>query len=71
MGPFELFVIRLFLSIMFAFLISRFFFQDMNMIKVFGLAVIMCGLAYVLEYFRKRKIGETKYGGEKDKGEGR
>jgi hypothetical protein len=54
MGAFEIFVIRLILSAMFAVLISRFFFQDMAVIKVLGLAVIMLGLAYLLEYFRKR-----------------
>ncbi len=58
MGAPEIFFIRLSLSIMFAFLICRFFFQSMPMIKVFGLAVIMLGLAYVLEYFRKRKKRE-------------
>ena len=58
MGKLEIFFIRLVLSIMFAFFLSRFFFQNMPMIKVFGLAVIMLGLAYVLEFFRKRNKGE-------------
>jgi hypothetical protein len=54
MGKTEIFFIRLVLSIMFAFFLSRFFFQNMPIIKVFGLAIIMLGLAYVLEFFRKR-----------------
>ncbi|MCK4792171.1 MAG: hypothetical protein KAV87_51050 [Desulfobacteraceae bacterium] len=58
MGKLEIFFIRLFLSIMFAFMLSRFFFQKMPMLKVFGLAIIMLGLAYVLEFFRKRNKGE-------------
>lgn len=54
MGKLEIFFIRLVLSIMFAFFLSRFFFQDMPMVKVFGLAIIMLALAYALEFLRKR-----------------
>lgn len=54
MRKLEIFFIRLVLSIMFAFFLSRFFFQDMPMIKVFGLAIIMLALAYALEFLRKR-----------------
>jgi hypothetical protein len=44
---------------MLAFIISRFFFQGTSIIKICGLAVIMLGLAYLLEYARrKRKEGE-------------
>jgi len=53
-GPFEIFVIRALLSGMFATLISRFFFKDLQVIKVLGLAVLMLGLSYVLEYLRRR-----------------
>ena len=59
MTPYKTFFIRLILSIMLAFIISRFFFQETSMIKIFGLAGIMLGLAYLLEYTRrKRKEGE-------------
>ena len=54
MGKPEIFFIRLALSILFAFLLSRFFFQKMPMISVFGLALIMLGAAYLLEFLRKR-----------------
>jgi hypothetical protein len=54
MGKLEIFFIRLVLSIMFAFFLSRFFFQNMPMVKVFGLAIIMLALAYALEFLRKR-----------------
>jgi Flp pilus assembly protein TadB len=54
MGAFELFVIRLILSGMIAFLITRFFFQNTPVIMVFALAIAMLGLAYLLERLRKR-----------------
>ena len=53
MGSFSIFFIRLVLSVMLAFIISRFFFQGTSMIKIFGLAVIMLGLAYLFEYRKK------------------
>ena len=61
MGKLEIFFIRFVLSIMFAFFLSRFFFQNMPMVKVFGLAILMLGLAYLLEFFRKRNK-EEDYG---------
>ena len=54
MGVFEIFVIRVGISIMFAFLICRFFFQSTPVVRVFGLAFVLLGVAYVLEYVRKR-----------------
>ena len=57
MGAFELFVIRLILSDMIAFLITRFFFQNTPVIVVFALAIAMLGLAYLLERLRKRDKG--------------
>jgi len=53
-GRFEMFLIRLILAIIFAFFLCRIFFPGIPMIKVFGLAVIMFGLAYLFEYLRKR-----------------
>ncbi len=47
-------VIRLVLSVGFAFLISRLFFQGMATIKVMGFALALCGLAYVFEFLRKQ-----------------
>jgi mannose/fructose/N-acetylgalactosamine-specific phosphotransferase system component IIC len=47
-------VIRLVLSVGFAFLISRLFFQDMATVKVLGFALALCGLAYVFEFLRKQ-----------------
>ncbi|MFO7740510.1 MAG: hypothetical protein R6V46_18675 [Desulfatiglandaceae bacterium] len=58
MGKVEIFALRLILSILFAVLISRFFFQNMEMVKIIGLGVVLFGLAYLLEYLRKRDKGE-------------
>jgi uncharacterized membrane protein len=58
MRKIEIFAIRLILSVICAFLVSRFFFQKLAVIKVFGLALILLGLAYLFEYLRKRDKGE-------------
>lgn len=54
MGPLERFAIRLILSVVFAFIASRMFFRDTAIVKVGGLALLMLGLAYGMEYVRKR-----------------
>ncbi len=54
MGSLEAFVIRLLLAIGLAVLIGRFFFQEMNAVKVSALALVMFGLAYLSKYLRKR-----------------
>ena len=58
MGKPEIFALRMVLSIVFAVLISRFFFQNMEIIKIIGLGIVLFGLAYLLEYLRKRDKGE-------------
>ena len=57
MRKLAIFAIRFILSVIFAFLVSQFFFQNLAVIKVFGLALILLGLAYLLEYLRKRDKG--------------
>lgn len=54
MGPVEIFLIRLSLSLFFAFLISRFFFEGVVITRFLGLAIVMLGLAYLFEYLRTR-----------------
>ena len=54
MKTIKIFVIRLFLSLFLAFFITRFFSPGIHLIKVFGLAAIMFGLAYLFEYTKKR-----------------
>ena len=57
MGSFQTFVIRLILSMLFAVLACRIFFQGTPLVRVFGLGVILLGLAYLFEYVRKRDRG--------------
>ncbi len=54
MGSLEFFVIRVVLSLLFAVLISRFFFAGSGVLPVVGLAAVLLALAYCLEYLRKR-----------------
>lgn len=61
MGAFSVFLIRLVVSIILAFLISRLFFQGASMYKILGLAAIMLVLAYLFE-FTKRKGRERQNG---------
>jgi hypothetical protein len=54
MGPFQLFGIRLILSVVFAFIAAKIFLKDTDIVRVGGLALLMLGLAYLLAYLRKR-----------------
>jgi len=47
------FAIRLVLSVVFAFIVSRMFFHGMTTVKVCSLAAILLALAYLFEYARK------------------
>jgi uncharacterized membrane protein HdeD (DUF308 family) len=53
--PFILFFIRAFLGVAIAILITRMFRGSVSAAYVVGLTIILVGLAYVFEYFRKRK----------------
>jgi hypothetical protein len=55
MNPFILFFIRAVLGVAVATLITRMFRGEAGTAYVAGLAAVLVGLAYVLEYFRKRK----------------
>jgi hypothetical protein len=52
--PFILFFIRAVLGLAIAALITRMFRGSIDPGYVAGLAIVLVGLAYVLEYFRKR-----------------
>jgi uncharacterized membrane protein HdeD (DUF308 family) len=54
-NKFQLFVIRAILGIAFSVFLIRFFHPDATVVHIAGLAVIIVGLAYVLEYFRLKK----------------
>lgn len=49
--------IRIILAILLAFVIGRFFFKEISVIKVGLLAVVMLGFAYLFEYTKKRDRG--------------
>jgi len=55
MHPFILFFIRAVLGVGIAILIMRMFRGSASTEYVAGLAIILVGLAYVFEYFRKRR----------------
>jgi hypothetical protein len=55
MNPFILFFIRAILGVAIAIVITRMFRGEVSAIYVAGLAVILVGLAYALEHYRKRK----------------
>lgn len=58
MGAFSVFLIRLVVSIMLAFLISRIFFQGASIYKILGLAAIMFVLAHLFEYTKRKDRNE-------------
>ncbi len=55
MNRFYIFLIRFFLAVFFAVLITRFFYPDAGVVFMGGLGVIMISLAYLSEYFRTRR----------------
>ncbi len=59
MGPLERLLIRCVLSLLFAVLLSRFFFPNGGILAVLGFAAVLLGLAYCLESLRKRNEREN------------
>jgi predicted Na+-dependent transporter len=53
-----IFIIRAILGAMFAVLLTRFFYPRASIAWVLALAVLLVGLAYVTESFRKRRKGQ-------------
>ena len=50
-----IFAIRVIMGAFFAVLLSRFFFPDASLLSVAGMGVFLVGMAYIFEYFRRRK----------------
>ena len=48
-------LLRLILSVIIAYIIGRFYFDGMTVVKVGGLALILFGLAYLMEFIRLRR----------------
>ncbi|KPA12011.1 conserved hypothetical protein, membrane [Candidatus Magnetomorum sp. HK-1] len=52
---FPIFIIRAILGVAFSVVISRIFFNEIQIINVAGLSIFLVGMAYAVEYFRNRK----------------
>lgn len=55
MTQFSIFIIRAVFGAVFAVVLTRMFYGKVEIVYVAGLAVFLVGMAYVLEYFRKRR----------------
>lgn len=55
MAAFYIFVFRAVLGAGFAVLLMRFFYPKASIVAVIGVAILLVGMAYVMENFRKRK----------------
>lgn len=55
MPPFQIFIIRAIVGAGFAVLVVRIFYGRVQIVYVAGLAIFMVGMAYVMEYFRKKR----------------
>lgn len=58
MTALAIFIIRAILGAMFAVLLTRFFYPRASIAWVLALGVLLVGLAYVMESFRKRRKGQ-------------
>jgi len=52
---FHIFVVRAILGMVFAVVLSRFFYPDTRMIYVIALGIFLVGMAYFFEYIRENK----------------
>ena len=55
MDKMGIFVIRALMSVVFAFIITRFFYPDMSLFHIAGISILLMALAYLAEYLRNRK----------------
>lgn len=55
MAQFNIFIIRAVFGAVFAVVLTRMFYGKIEIVYVAGLAVFLVGMAYVLEYFRKKR----------------
>jgi len=52
---FHTFIIRAVLGAVFAVFLTRFFYGKVEIVYVAGLGIFLVGMAYVIEYFRKKR----------------
>jgi len=57
MNQFNIFIIRAVFGAVFAVVLTRMFYGKVAIVYVVGLAVFLVGMAYVIEYFRKKRKG--------------
>ena len=55
MTQFNIFIIRAVFGAVFAVVLTRMFYGKVHIVYVAGLAVFLVGMAYVMEYFRKKR----------------
>ena len=55
MSRFNIFLIRAILGTVFAVVLLRFFYQKTNLVYTAALGIFLVGMAYFLDYLRKRK----------------
>lgn len=55
LNQFHIFVIRAILGVIFAVILTRFFYAQTDVFHVSGLAIFLVGIAYLLDYIRSRK----------------
>jgi uncharacterized membrane protein HdeD (DUF308 family) len=54
-AQFNIFIIRAVFGAAFAVVLTRMFYGKVEIVYVAGLAVFLVGMAYVMEYFRKKR----------------
>ena len=57
MTQFNIFIIRAVIGAVVAVVLTRMFYGKVAIVYVVGLAVFLVGMAYVMEYFRKKRKG--------------
>jgi len=57
MTQFNIFIIRAIFGAVFAVVLTRMFYGKVAIVYVVGLAVFLVGMAYIMEYFRKKRKG--------------
>jgi len=54
-NQFHIFIIRAVFGAVFAVVLTRMFYGKVETVYIAGLAVFLVGMAYVMEYFRKKR----------------
>jgi uncharacterized membrane protein HdeD (DUF308 family) len=54
-AQFNIFIIRAVFGAVFAVVLTRMFYGKVEIVYVAGLAVFLVGMAYIIEYFRKKR----------------